>query len=200
MDFSHTPIVELARIIAEHLQGQGIEVVLVGGLAVEIYTENIYLTKDIDMVNINYASSRNLNGAMAQLGFTKKGRIYVNPTTDITVEFPAGPLSAGDELITQVTVAQVAAGSIPILQVADVVKDRLAAYLHWRDRQSLVQALAILLKHPLKITRFKAFCDQEGAESFYPVLKVLLNKAREQRLARMQELELMVADYFIDEL
>lgn len=58
MDFSHTPIIELAGIIAEHLQGLGIDVVLVGGLAVEIYTENIYLTKDIDMVNTNYASSR----------------------------------------------------------------------------------------------------------------------------------------------
>ncbi|HMW47225.1 MAG TPA: nucleotidyltransferase, partial [Cellvibrionaceae bacterium] len=151
MDFSHTPIIELARIIAEHLQDQGIEVVLVGGLAVEIYTENIYLTKDIDVVNTNYASSRHLNTAMAQLGFAKKGRIYVNPTTDITVEFPTGPLSVGDELITRVTVAQLATGQIPILQVSDIVKDRLAAYFHWRDRQSLVQALAILVKHPLKI-------------------------------------------------
>ena len=35
-DFSKTSITDLAAIIAEHLEGQGIEVVLVGGLAVEI--------------------------------------------------------------------------------------------------------------------------------------------------------------------
>lgn len=200
MDFRHTPIIELAGIIAEHLQGLGIDVVLVGGLAVEIYTENIYLTKDIDMVNTNYASSRQLNSAMAQLGFAKKGRIYVHPTTDISVEFPTGPLSVGDEFITEVAVMQVAAGSIPILQVSDVVKDRLAAYFHWRDRQSLVQALAILLKHPVALTSLKAFCDHEGTESLYPLIKALFNTARDQKLARMEELELMVARYFINDL
>lgn len=52
-DFSNTTITELAALIAEHLYSHGIEVVLVGGLAVEIYTENLYLTKDIDMVNVS---------------------------------------------------------------------------------------------------------------------------------------------------
>ncbi|NHN37080.1 hypothetical protein G8764_07235 [Pseudomaricurvus alcaniphilus] len=54
MDFSNTPMVDLAGIIANHLADQGIDVVLVGGLAVEIYSLNLYFTKDIDMVNTNY--------------------------------------------------------------------------------------------------------------------------------------------------
>ena len=37
-DFSNTPIVELAAIVANHLKQHGIRVVLVGGLAVEIYS------------------------------------------------------------------------------------------------------------------------------------------------------------------
>ena len=53
-NYSDTPIVELAGIITSHLAEHGIEVVLVGGLAVEIYTENLYLTNDIDPVNTNY--------------------------------------------------------------------------------------------------------------------------------------------------
>lgn len=52
--YSQKPIIELAAIVANHLEKYGIEVVLVGGLAVEFYSENIYLTKDIDMVNSNY--------------------------------------------------------------------------------------------------------------------------------------------------
>ncbi|MEY4589600.1 MAG: hypothetical protein RL497_1676 [Pseudomonadota bacterium] len=197
MDYSRTPIIELARVIAEHLQNQGIEVVLVGGLAVEIYTENLYLTKDIDMVNTNYKSPRELNGAMAELGFYKKGRIYVNATTDITVEFPAGPLSVGDDLITTITAAKVTAGEIPILQAIDVIRDRLAAYIHWRDRQSLVQALAILLKHPIKIASLKPFCDREGGITLYPMLNTLYKKAMLQKLTCMEGLELLVADYFM---
>lgn len=197
MDFKNTPIIELAAIIAEHLQNLGIEVVLVGGLAVEIYTENLYLTKDIDMVNTNYKSPRELNSAMGDLGFVKKGRIYVNPSTEITVEFPPGALSVGDEPITSTTTVLLMKGTIPILQISDVIKDRLVAYIHWRDKQSLVQALAILLKHPIKVESLKPFCDSEGKAELYSMLKKLYKAVAQNKLHNMQELELLVAEYFI---
>lgn len=44
MDFRNTSITNLAAVVVEHLCEAGVEVVLVGGLAVEIYTENLYLT------------------------------------------------------------------------------------------------------------------------------------------------------------
>jgi hypothetical protein len=150
VDFSTTPIVKLAVIVAEHLQTHGVDVVLVGGLAVEIYTENLYLTKDIDMVNTNYLKPSQLHKVMGELGFRKKGRIYVNDTTDITVEFPSGPLAVGCNLIKSTTLIQVAQGAIPILHVIDVVKDRIAAFIHWQDKQSLIQAMGIMLKHNIK--------------------------------------------------
>src|SRR6187402_1436589 len=108
MNYSDTPIVELAAILAKHLQHHGVSVVLVGGLAVEIYTENLYLTKDIDMVNTNYKKPSALHKVMAELGFYKQGRIYVNDTTDITVEFPSGPLAVGNKPITSTTIAKTA--------------------------------------------------------------------------------------------
>ena len=70
-DFSNTSIEQLAAIAAEHLLQQGIEVVLVGGLAVEIYTENLYLTKDIDMVNTNYQKPKVMHKAMEALPHKK---------------------------------------------------------------------------------------------------------------------------------
>lgn len=200
MDFSKTPIAELAAIVAEHLQNLGIEVVLVGGLAVEIYSENMYLTKDIDMVNTNYTNPRRLRDAMAGLGFHKDGRVYVNATTEISVEFPTGPLSVGDEFITNTTIAKVAKREIPILEIKDVIKDRLAAYIHWRDRQSLVQALAILTKHPIRLASLKAFCDREGGEALYLVLRDLQKKARIQKLTNMDQLQQLVARHFINTL
>ncbi len=188
-DFSDIPITELAAIVTNHLQQQGIEVVLVGGLAVEIYTHNLYLTKDIDMVNTNYQRSQTLHKAMAELGFSKQGRVYVNATTDITIEFPPGPLSVGNELIRTTTVASMAHGNIPILRVEDVIKDRLAAYIHWGDRQSLVQATAILLTHQLTPAAFQDFCINEKAQTEYEMLETFYQCANQKQLTAMAELQ-----------
>lgn len=199
MDFSKTSIVELAAIVAGRLQQHGIDVVLVGGLAVEIYSENLYLTKDIDMVNTNYKKPAQLHKAMAEIGFYKKGRVYINATTEITVEFPPGPLSVGDDFITKTTVTEVARGSIPILRVEDVVKDRLAAFMHWKDGQSLVQAMAILLKHRLKPVTFKEFCSRENKASDYELLKVFHRQAKNRNLQGMAELETLLAQLLLNE-
>ena len=109
-NYQDTSIIDLAAIVAETLAQHGIQAVLVGGLAVEIYSENLYLTKDIDMVNTSYHPPAAINQAMGEIGFTKKGRVYVNDTTDICVEFPSAPLAVGEELIQETTKVQVDAG------------------------------------------------------------------------------------------
>jgi len=200
MDFSDTSIVELAAIVAEHLRQHGIDVVLVGGLAVEIYTDNLYLTKDIDMVNTNYKKPAQLNKAMSEIGFRKKGRVYVSDTTDITVEFPPGPLSVGDDFITLTTTTKVARGTIPILLVEDVVKDRLAAFMHWKDRQSLVQAVAILLRHKLKPSAFKEFCTRENNASDYELLRTFHRHAKGQSIQSMELLESWLTQLLLKDL
>lgn len=88
-DYSNFSIVDLAGRVATHLARHDIQVVLVGGLAVEIYTLNRYLTGDIDMVNTSINSPAALKKAMAEIGFQKQGRVFENPTTNITVEFCA---------------------------------------------------------------------------------------------------------------
>ena len=199
-DFHNTSIIDLAAIVAEHLTQHGIEVVLVGGLAVEIYTENLYLTKDIDMVNINYQKPARMHSAMAELGFKKQGRVYVNSTTDITVEFPTGPLSVGNELIQHTTVTKVASGLIPILCVEDIIKDRIAAFIHWKDKQSLIQALAIILKHKIKPTVFQDFCSNENGMMQYELLKKLHASAKKQKAYSMEQLENLLTKILISQL
>jgi Nucleotidyl transferase of unknown function (DUF2204) len=189
MDFSSTPIIELAAIVAQHLQQRGVDVVLVGGLAVEIYAENLYLTKDIDMVNTNYLRPSQLHKIMGELGFHKLGRVYVHATTVITVEFPPGPLAIGRNLIKNTTVVQVANGAIPILYAIDVVKDRIAAFIHWQDKQSLVQAMSIMLKHGLKPEELKIFCESEGDESSFTLLDTFFRHTQKLKLENMAQLE-----------
>ncbi|UYM15962.1 hypothetical protein [Endozoicomonas euniceicola] len=199
-DFSNTPIVELAAIVANHLRQHGIRVVLVGGLAVEIYSENLYLTKDIDMVNTSYDASESLKTAMAELGFFKQGRVFVNESTQICVEFPSAPLAIGDQIIKETTVAHSEQGDIPILFATDVIKDRLLAYFHWQDRPSLVQALAIMINHVITPEELEAFCKAEGEPNQFEVIAQLHGTAKGQNLNSMFELEVLVQNEFLKHL
>jgi len=199
-DYSQTSIVELAAIVATHLSECGIEVVLVGGLAVEIYSDNIYLTKDIDLIDVSYQRPAELHKAMAAIDFEKKGRIFVNRTTDITVEFPSGPISVGDELVTNTTVVKTPAGEIPVLLVGDVIKDRMAAYFHWQDKPSLVQALAVLVKHPEEQLKIEAFCESEGSPETVALIRNLLTTATQRGLTAMLDFEKLVVEQTLREL
>jgi hypothetical protein len=46
---------ELGAFIQSQLREKGIEVVLSGGAAVAIYTNNKYVSKDLDLINSTYA-------------------------------------------------------------------------------------------------------------------------------------------------
>lgn len=199
-DFSNTSIVELAAIVANHLKGHEIRVVLVGGLAVEIYSENIYLTNDIDMVDVSYQKPADLHKAMAEIGFAKRGRVFVNETTDITVEFPSPPITVGDEAVTETTVAQSPAGEIPILKAADVIKDRLAAYFQWKDKPSLVQALAVLVKFPEELSGIESFCRNEGSSETVALIRQMLAVATEQKITSMAGFEKLLVELTLQDL
>ena len=198
-NYSTTSITELAAIVASHLRDQDIQVVLVGGLAVELYSENIYLTKDIDMVDISYTRPAKLYKVMAEIGFEKNGRIFVSASTDITVEFPSPPVSVGNELVTETTTVITPAGELPVLFPRDVIKDRLAAYIHWRDKPSLVQALAVLIKYPEEIDAIVAFCEAEGSSELMVLIRDLLNAAGERDLSKMDDLEKLLIERMLQE-
>lgn len=199
-DFSKVTIVELAAIVANHLQQHDISVVLVGGLAVEIYSKNIYLTNDIDMIDISYQKPAKLHKAMAEIGFAKQGRIFVNPSTEITVEFPSGPVTVGDELVSETTVVTTAAGDLPVLQAGDVIKDRLSAYLHWNDKQSLVQAVTVLAGFPAELNAACRFCRNEGSPEASKLIKQLLAKAADRKIGTMDEFDRLVVETMLEQL
>jgi hypothetical protein len=198
--YEDTTIVELAVIVARHLQQKGIHVVLVGGLAVEIYTENLYLTKDIDMVDISYHPPSTIQKAMSEIGFFKNGRVYVNQTTEICVEFPSAPLSVGEQLIRETTVIKTQMGDIPILHARDVIKDRLAAYFHWNDKPSLVQALAVMINHSIQMDELKAFCAGEGELAQFKIIQELWNSIKGQGFHTMVEIEELVIEQALTDL
>ena len=104
---------------------------------------------------------------------------------DISYQEPA-------QLITDTTVFESEVGAIPILFSKDVIKDRLAAYFHWQDKPSLVQAVAVMIKHPIAPNELKSFCQNESKENEFDLIKQLLISAKRQNLSEMADIEKLV--------
>ena len=64
-------IKRLAAIISDHLQKNGIEVVLVGGACVSLYTNNNYISYDIDL--ITDSPIKKIIPVLEQFGFKNNG-------------------------------------------------------------------------------------------------------------------------------
>ena len=80
--------VELAAYVQSNLQNEGINVVLSGGSAVSFYSSNKYVSKDLDLINANFAKRRAIKTVMEKIGFQEQGRYFINPATLFLVEFP----------------------------------------------------------------------------------------------------------------
>jgi hypothetical protein len=153
---------ELVAFVQSSLQDKGIDVVLSGGACVTIYSENKYVSLDIDLVNNHFASRREIREAMQELGFEEQGRHFIHPDTDLFVEFPPGPLSVGEEPVKEVREIRLETGLLRLISPTDCVKDRLAAYYHWNDAQSLEQAVLVASSAEVDLGEVERWSKVEG--------------------------------------
>lgn len=157
--------------MADHLTRAGIKVVLSGGAAVSLYTQSEYVSRDIDLVNLYPSRVSRLRAHMAEIGFVYEGKHFKHHDSPYFIEFPPGPLSIGEELDVNVLVKTFSTGSLPVISPTDCVKDRLAAYYHWGDRQCLNQAVLIWKHQKINEAEVRRWSDQEGKLSEYTKIK-----------------------------
>ncbi len=158
---------ELAAFVSDHLRSRGIDVVLVGGACICIYTDNKYRSFDLDFITTGMTSRQKIRTALAEINFTEEQRYFKNPETDYFVEFPSGPLAIGNEPPGEISTLSYQTGVLRLLSATDSVKDRLAAYYHWKDRQSLEQAVLVAGDHPVDLDEVQRWSAREGfAEEF----------------------------------
>ena len=158
---------EIATLVCSRLEADGISVVLSGGAAVSIYSENAYESYDLDFIPIGLA--RRVDRTMEALGFKKQQRHWVHPQNSYWVEFPAGPVTIGEEVIHDFAERHGPSGTLRILHPTDCVMDRLTWYFHNADRQCFDQALQVAQRHPINLARIERWASNErphGAERF----------------------------------
>ncbi len=162
---------ELGAFIQSHLRKKGIDVVLSGGAAVGIHSSGEYVSQDLDMVNCHATKRRVLRESMEEIGFREKARYFIHPDTEYLVEFPPGPLTVGDEAVKQVDEIKLSTGILRVISPTDCVKDRLAAYYHWSDRQGLNQAIMVASRNEIDIYEIERWSAVEGKQELFIKIK-----------------------------
>ena len=90
---------ELAAYICTYLEKNGIQCVLTGGTCVSLYTNNRYVSFDLDFIENIPSKRKDIVEVLAVIGFIEENRYFKNPETQYFIEFPAGPLAVGKEQI-----------------------------------------------------------------------------------------------------
>ncbi len=153
---------ELAGLVCQALCAAGITVTLTGGSCVAIWSCGKYVSHDLDFIEEGPVPRRKVIEAMRTLGFHPEGRHFIHSQCPYLVEFPTGPLMVGDERVEHVSIRRTSAGELRLLSPTDCVKDRLAAYFHWNDRQALEQAVLVAQAETIDFKDIARWSEAEG--------------------------------------
>ena len=156
--------VKIAAVIAEALRKIGEDPVLVGGAAVEFYTDGNYATKDIDMIAMGGPL---LWKVMEELGFKRRGKDFINEVLEIYIEFPSATLNPGEKS-DQIDVEGI---PLKIISLEDLIVDRLAAYKFWKSSIDGLNALLLLELGKADMQRLR---ERAGAKEIQDALDWVL--------------------------
>ena len=168
---------DLAIVISDHLRNSGIETVLSGGACVSIYTNNKYMSYDLDFVLLSDHKQKEAKKALLELGFYQENRYFKHHDSKFFVDFVVLPLSVGREPVKEISTITKGKKSLKLLSPTDCVKDRLAAFYHWKDKQALEQAVLVCRAKKIDFKEVERWSKSEGmADRFQTFLKSLEKK------------------------
>jgi hypothetical protein len=169
---------DVAAAVARALREGGFDAVLTGGACATIYSRGAYLSHDLDFIVRAGGGRRALDRAMAAAGFSRAGDRYVHPATTFFVEFPRGPLSIGDDARIRPVRLTIGTASVTALSATDSCRDRLAAFYHWSDRQSLASAVEIACHQRVNMAAIRRWSEREAAAEKFHEFRDLLARRR----------------------
>jgi hypothetical protein len=158
---------EVAFTVCTELQRVGVTAVLTGGSAATIWSAGTYQSHDCDFIIRFHEKDAPAEETLRRLGYSEHGGTYRHNANIFTLEFPLGPLSVGDEILTEWDTLRKGDLLLHILTPTDSCRDRLAAFYHWRDFSSLSVAVAIALRNEIDLGRIKSWSEKEKASEQY---------------------------------
>jgi len=162
MRLADLSVAELAALVSSELRKHGADAVLSGGACVTIYASGEYVSKDLDFVLASSPNPKRILAALAGIGFKPSGRFFTHPGLSLYVDILPPPLAVGSEPPDKVATRRFGRWSLRLLSPTDCVKDRLAAYFFWDDRQALEQALLVALAQKIDLRELRRWSKVEG--------------------------------------
>jgi hypothetical protein len=135
----------------------------------------------MDFIITGDATQAGLDRAMASVGFHCCRDRYVHPKVPFYVEFPRGPLAIGGDHEIRPVMRSSAAGRALILSATDSCRDRLAAFYHWNDRQSLDVAVQIARHGRVDLAVIRRWSAREGFADRFTEFTAELARRRASR-------------------
>ncbi len=164
-------MLQSAVVLTRHLEKVGLQPIVVGGFAVEIYSRGHYTTLDLDLVT----KGRDLAGdILEQLGFIKEGRHWYHQDLEVALEIPGDRLEGAD--VNRVLKLELSSGSyIYVIGIEDIILDRLRACVHWQSSSDCEWGLRLLKVHAdhLDLDYLRKTAAQDHPESLKLVEKWL---------------------------
>ena len=171
IEIKNMTMIELASYVCDNLSKHNIDVVLSGGSCVEIYSRGDYTSYDLDLINRYNETFFKIKKVMESLNFKEEGKYFVHSDTKYFIEFPSGPLGVGDGVVNEIENISTKYGVLKLLTATDCVKDRLAAYYHWDDEQSLTQAIWVANQNKIDIENIENWSNDEGSIEKFNIFK-----------------------------
>ena len=121
-------------LLTQEAEKRKVQPIVVGGSAVDFYTEGIYPSYDIDLV-----SNRKIIGEILEnvFKFKPSGRHWINEQIGLSVEIPSNHL-AGDK--DKLMVIRIENLSVYVIGIEDLIIDRINACVHWKSETDCSQA------------------------------------------------------------
>ena len=171
----------VALTVGEALRRGNIRAILTGGACVSLYTRGAYHSTDVDFVLEGPVTRPELDEALATIDFERRGDHYEHALTPYYVEFPPGPLAIGEDVDIRPVEVRRSRKRTFALSPTDCCRDRLAAFYHWNDRQSLRSAVLVAVGNRMGMSRIEEWSRGEGAEAHFEEFRRELARARRLR-------------------
>jgi hypothetical protein len=131
----------MALLSKEIVERGGKQPIIVGGEAVEIYTQGSYTTGDIDIKSPLEITE----AVLKEWGFVKAGRPWLNKELDIYIDWLGSSLEEGEEAEKRAAIIKITEElDIRVISIEDLVIDRLGAFKWWGDTDSLMWAKVLV--------------------------------------------------------
>lgn len=174
INFKTISISDLAALVNTKFTEHKMKTVLVGGACVAIYSGNRYLSYDLDFVT--YETRGKIKIALLELGFELKGKYFSRPDCLYFIEFVTPPVTVGKELIHRFKTLHTPFGQVELLTPTDCIKDRLASFFYWDDRQALEQAVMVYQNQKVDLQVIEQWAKAENHLDKFKEFKKILRK------------------------